>query len=663
MRLASEHVVTSDTLTREVVGSGGERRAWRSRMAFMVLCFVLSGLIFALDLILPLGVAAAVPHAAVVLLSVALGEARFTVAVAIYASVLTAIGAFTGPHAPVSEVDELWVVASNRVLSLTTIWATALLGLLLTRERSRRDQMDLERRQSLARTQAILATAVDAFVTIDEHGRIQSLNPSAERMFGYEARELVGQNVKVLMPSPWKEEHDRYLGRYLETGERRIIGIGREVMGQRKDGVTFPIELAVAEARVGSERLFVGSIRDVSERQRLEEQFLQSQKMEAVGRLAGGVAHDFNTLLASILGYSEMLLDDLPGEGGDEVERLRRSAAQIQRSAERGATLTRQLLTFSRPQPRERQLLDLNEVARGTQDMLSRLVGEQIEIRHELAPRLGRVEADRSQVEQVLMNLVVNAADAMPRGGRLTVRTLEIEVGGEPGDEDATAPVVALEISDTGHGMDADTRRRIFEPFFSTKEEGKGTGLGLSTVYAIVGQSGGSVSVVSAPGEGATFRVSLPRVEPAPEPGETEVEAAPPAPVAAAGGSETVLLVEDDEMFRGLLAEVLEALGYRVIAAASPDDAVEAVGRLESRADRIDLLVTDLVMPGRSGYDLSRELRQQRPDLKVILMSGYSDETLEDRIESEGERSPPVMRKPFSTRDFARRVREVLDGA
>jgi PAS domain S-box-containing protein len=621
------------------------------RRAYQILCLLLSGVVFALDLFLPLGVAAAIPHAAVVLLAVGLvGDARFTLALAGLASVFTCLGIFFSPLPPVAG-GEVWVVATNRVLSLGTIWAVAVLGLLLNQERARRGRTDRELRQSLARTRAILETAVDAFVTIDERGTIQSVNPSAEAMFGYSSAEVVGENVKVLMPSPWREEHDRYLGRYLETGEKRIIGIGREVMGQRKDGATFPIELAVAEARVADERMFVGSIRDVSERKRLEDQFLQSQKMEAVGRLAGGVAHDFNTLLAAILGYSEMLLDGLGDPEGDG--KLQRAAQQIQRSAERGATLTRQLLTFSRPQPRQRQLLDLNEVVGGTREMLARLVGEQIELVEDLHPGLGLVEADPALLEQVLMNLVVNAADAVSGPGRIVLRT-------SPGDAaDLPRPAgdgaVMLEVSDTGHGMDEATRRRIFEPFYTTKAKGKGTGLGLSTVYAIVTQASGSVTVVSAPGEGATFRVALPRA--ADRPAEEE-PVAPPPPAPAVGGSETILLVEDDEMFRDLLVEVLEGHGYTVLAAASPADAEEVLGWYEGR---LDLLVTDLVMPGKSGYQLSRELRASHPDLKVILMSGYSDDTLEERIVAAGDQGLPVLRKPFSTKGFAHRVREVLD--
>ncbi len=620
----------------------------RGRLAFMGLCVLLSGLIFVLDLSLPLGVVAAVPHAAVVLLSVALDLPLFTFALAGLATLLTV--AVIGLD-PVAAVD-LGLVLTNRLLSLSTIWVTAILGLLLTRERRRRSLADEELRESLERSRAILETAIDSFVTIDKRGKIQAVNPAAERMFGYSAAELLGENVKVLMPAPWHEEHDGYLVRYRETGERRIIGIGREVMGRRKDGSTFPLELAVSEAKVGGERLFFGTLRDVSERRRLEEQFLQAQKMEAVGRLAGGVAHDFNTLLASILGYSEMLLDALPEHG-----KLRRSAEQIQRSADRGATLTRQLLTFSRPQVRERSLVDLNDVIRGASEMLDRLVGEKVELAVELQEDLALVQADAAQMERVVVNLVVNAADAItPGDGRIVISTANAPstAAGEPaGSEGAT---VHLAVADNGSGMDEATRRRIFEPFFTTKQKGKGTGLGLSTVYAIVHQNGGSVSAVSARGEGSSFHVVLPRAASArgvePEPAGGEDEAAGPLPK----GSETILLVEDDAMFRGLLEEVLESHGYTVVAAAEPAEALERVASLEGTPA---LVVTDLVMPGLTGDELARRLVKLYPSVRVILMSGDSDESLEERIAADLDL--PILRKPFSTKDLVRQVRRALD--
>jgi len=632
----------------------------RSQYAFMALCIALSCVIFAVDLKLPVGVAAGVPHAAVVLLSVALGFPGFSLALAVLASVLTVLGAWLSPP----EAIGVGVVVSNRLLSLFTIWVTAVLGRMLTRERLRRGLAAEELSQSLARTRSILDTAVDGFISIDERGRIEAVNPAAEAMFGYTEEELLGQNVKVLMPEPYQSEHDRYLERYLETGRKKIIGIGREVVGKRKDGAVFPLELAVSEVEMEGERAFIGTVRDISERRRLEEQFLQSQKMEAIGRLAGGVAHDFNTLLSSILGYAEMVLDVLPGgpghPGTDPVDdswlgKARRAAEQIRRSADRGAALTRQLLTFSRQERRRQELVDLNEVVHGLSDMLDRLVGEQVELVHDLEDDLSLIKGDPAQMEQVLVNLVVNAVDAMPGGGQIILATENLGPAGRGG--------ILLQVGDTGHGMREEIRRRIFEPFYTTKEKGKGTGLGLSTVYGIVTQGGGSISVESEEGTGTTFRIVLPwaaapRGAPSDECGMDAAAAASgvpeQAPSAIAG--ETVLLVEDDAMFRGLLEEVLADQGYDVLTAGEPK---EALAICDAREVPVDLVVTDLVMPGMTGDTLVWELQERYPGIRAILMSGYSDEHLEERVRTDG--SLPLMRKPFSTKELARRVREVLD--
>lgn len=632
--------------------------------------------------------------------------------------------------------------------------------------------------RSEARYEAILKSAVDGIVTIDDAGIIDSVNPATERMFGYRADELIGRNVKILMPSPYHEEHDGYLDRYLETAEKKIIGIGREVVGRRKDGSVFPLDLAVSEVVLEGSRSFVGLLRDITERKEFEEalrrerdfaeglvetarvivlvldpegrivrynpymerisgypldevrgqhwfpkfvperehrrirrvfkraletkptsaivnpiitkdgtervvewhntslhdangnvtgvlatgqditersnlesQLRQAQKMEAVGRLAGGVAHDFNTLLGSIFGYSEMVLDQLGAEHPQ-----RRAIEQILRGAERGAKLTRQLLAFSRRQVLRPRLLDLNTVIGEMEDMLRRLMTEDIELAFELEPQLGRVKVDSGQIEQVIMNLIVNAADAQPQGGRIVIATANRDINA--GHADRSAVLVAgryvmLGVRDAGTGMDDETRSRAFEPFFTTKAQGKGTGLGLSTVYGIVRQSGGGVVIDSAPGRGTCVNIYLLR-------SEDEVEDAPrEAPPEAPGkGSETLLLVEDDEMFLELTGEVLESQGYQVLSASSPSEAL-AISR--RHPEPIHLLVTDMVMPEMTGRDLARRLTEERPQLVVLLMSGYSDEILEERGAADADRA--FIQKPFSTKDLARAVRELLDGS
>ncbi len=504
--------------------------------------------------------------------------------------------------------------------------------------------------RSEARYRAILESVVDGVITIDTAGIIDSVNPAAERMFGYEIEELIGHNVKILMPEPYLAEHDGYLTNYHKTGIKKIIGIGRQVVGRRKDGSVFPLDLAVSEILSDGQKSFVGILRDITERTSLEDQLRQAQKMEAVGRLAGGVAHDFNTLLGSIFGYSEMVLDQLP-----EDHPQRRAIEQIHRGAERGAALTRQLLAFSRRQVLRPELLDLNAVLTDMVDMLRRLTTDDIRLILDLEHRLDRVKVDAGQIEQVIMNLIVNAADAMPLGGQIALETANRDIDARHPDRGAVLVAgryVMLSVTDSGTGMDAETKRRVFEPFFTTKEQGKGTGLGLSTVYGIVRQSGGGVAIDSAPDEGTTVKVYLLRSE--------ETVKAPPKAAAKAPpclGSETILLVEDDQMFLDLTTEVLESHGYTVLPATTP---TEALAISQQYPDTIHLLVTDMVMPVMTGRVLAQQIAAERPQLGVLLMSGYSDEVLEERGAADSDRA--FIQKPFSTRDFARTVRQVLDG-
>ena len=510
--------------------------------------------------------------------------------------------------------------------------------------------------------QAVLNAALEGIVLIDPAGIIQLVNPSVAKLFGYAPEELLGQNVKILMPAPWRQEHDGYLAQYQATGEARIIGIGRQVEGRRRDGSTFPLDLAVSEVHHGDKLFFLGTLRDITERLRLESEFRQAQKMEAIGRLAGGVAHDFNTLLGTIRGYGEMLLSALPRD-----ETLRRPVEQIHRAALRGAQLTRQLLLFSRRQEVQAQAVDVEKLFAELEVMLDRLLGEDVELVRQIEPQLGRVWGDPGELHQVVLNLVVNACDAMPTGGSLILalrnlaadREIAIEGGRLP-----PGPYVLLEVADTGTGMDEEVRRRIFEPFFTTKGPGKGTGLGLSTVHAIVRRSRGGIVVESTPGQGTTFRIYLPRASPAareePAPAAEPAEVAAPAAAAASADSGpargTVLLVEDDDMFRGLLRQVLETQGYQVLAAEHPAAALELVA---TDGNAIQLLLSDMVMPGGNGADLALKLAGRYPAMKVILMSGYTDDALAGR-EADVTRADAFLEKPFATRDLLRLVRELL---
>jgi len=397
----------------------------------------------------------------------------------------------------------------------------------------------------------------------------------------------------------------------------------------------------------------IRSLHYARERKGMEEQLLQAQKMEAVGNLAGGVAHDFNNVLTAIMGYSELILDALP-EGHPEHNHIE----EIRKAGERAAALTRQLLAFSRKQILQPEVLCLNEVVSGMTKMLKRMIPEDVELVAVLDPALDRVKLDPMQMEQVLMNLAVNARDAMPKGGKLTLETANAELDAaytkihpeiQPGN------YVMLAVSDTGCGMDEEIQARIFEPFFTTKEKSKGTGLGLSTVYGIVKQSGGSIFVYSEPGKGTAFKIYLPRVEEVPGERGPAVEKRPVP--ALPQGAETVLVAEDDETLRRLIYEILQSSGYAVLEAGRGEEALRLAGE---HAGPIHLLITDMVMPGMGGREVAGRLAALRPGTRVLYVSGYTD----DAVVRHGvlESGVAFLQKPFVPEALLRKVREVLDG-
>ena len=459
------------------------------------------------------------------------------------------------------------------------------------------------------------------------------------------------------MASPHRELHDGYLARYARTGEAHVIGKEREVECLRRDGTTFPASLRVGEMRRDDPRheggrAFVGIVQDVTGRKSLEEQFRQAQKLEGVGRLAGGVAHDFNNLLTVIIGITGDMLEKPTADLSREA---RKNLGRILKAGERAAALTKQLLAFSRKQVVRPTVLSLNTIVANVESMLRRLIGEDIELRSILAADLGRVRADAGHLEQVLVNLAVNARDAMPTGGTLIIETANVELDGEYARAHASVTpgrYAMMAVSDTGGGMSPEVQARLFEPFFTTKELGRGTGLGLATVYGIVKQNGGNIWVYSELNKGATFKIYLPLVD------EPVVEAEPAGGAEKVQmGGETVLLVEDDAAVRAVASQMLTCHGYTVLEACSAEEALRVAA---GHAGPIHLVLTDVVMPGMNGRMLARRLAADlHLNVKVLYMAGYTD----DVIVHHGvlEAGIRLLEKPFTLKTMAQLVREALD--
>ena len=502
-----------------------------------------------------------------------------------------------------------------------------------------------------AHLRSILDTVPESMIVIDETGYITSFSAAAERLFGYSAEEVQGRNVKMLMPSPDRERHDGYIGHYVSTGERRIIGYGRVVTGQRKDGTVFPMELSVGETRVNGKRIFTGFVRDLTSRHKIEEELRQAQKMEAIGQLTGGLAHDFNNLLTVISGNLEMI------EGRISDERLLAMLREAQSAAEDGAKLTGQLLAFGRKQPLNPKIVDVGRLVSGFSDLLRRTVGETIELRTVIAGAANEALVDASQLQNAILNLTLNARDAMPRGGRLSIEISRVKLDVDYAQmypHVRTGDFVLVSVTDTGHGMSAEVKQRAFDPFFTTKGVGAGTGLGLSMVYGFAKQSGGHVQLYSEEGQGTSVRIFLPAIQyatDAPSASEPSVPAASPLP----GGSETVLAVEDDARVRRVAVSRLTDLGYRVIEA---ENGAEALEKLRENPD-VALLFTDIVMPGgMTGDELADIVRTERPQIKILFTSGYAEPEIAGR---EFSSSGSWLKKPYTAKELAVRLRELLD--
>jgi PAS domain S-box-containing protein len=502
--------------------------------------------------------------------------------------------------------------------------------------------------EKLSHQAGLLQNVSDAVISMDTEFRVQSWNRAAMEMYGWKESEVAGKMLDEVVEPKYSET----------TGEevaRSILANGSwqgEVIHHHRSGHILHVFGSITQIRdaEGNPTGAVAVNRDITEQKGLEDQLRQSQKMQAVGRLAGGIAHDFNNLLTIINGYTDMVMAKLGEENG-----LRSDLKEIKEAGLRAARLTSQLLAFSKKQVMRPVVLNLNDVVRNLEKMLQRIIGEDITLVTELEDSLHPVKVDRSQVEQVLLNLAVNSRDAMPGGGKLCIATRNVLLPREdPGllDSAPAGRYAAIAISDTGCGMREEVRTRVFEPFFTTKR--KGTGLGLSTVYGIVKQSGGTVDVDSEPGKGTRFSICLPSTEEEETPSTDTQRGKSVDP-----GAETVLVVEDDDVVRTLVRKLLKETGYRVLEASSGAEALQLTAEKGGKAGHIDLLLTDVVMPGMSGPELLNRLGSRFPDMRVCFMSGYTDETLGHH----GALDPsiPIIEKPFETKTLVRQIREVLD--
>lgn len=497
---------------------------------------------------------------------------------------------------------------------------------------------------------ALLDAAVDAIIVSDSHGIIQRVNKAASLLFGWSDAALRGQSVRVLMLADMAERHDGFMQKYLKTGERRVIGNGRDVEGLRADGTVFPLHVSVGRAEIDGETVFVAILHDLTRRRAAEDAAARSQRMDAIGQMTGGIAHDFNNLLTVIIGNLELL---------DMAETSAASRALISdalEAAELGADLTSRLMVFARKSCLQPEVIVLNDVVGQSLAMLKRAIGAHITIKAAFDDDLWPTRADATQLQTAVLNLALNAQDAMPQGGRIIVETRNValddsyvaqEIGVAPGR------YVRLSISDTGEGMTDETRRRALEPFFTTKPVGKGTGLGLSMVYGFVKQSAGHVTIYSELGHGTTISLYFPVLV---GEGRLQNDALNDGNGAAEiGAGQIVLVVEDDPRVMRLSEVRLTALGYHCVLAMTGDEAWEI---LQTRDD-IVLVFTDLVMPGKlSGYDLAQRVAHQKPGIKVLMTSGFSENILQEgRIGAEF----AILRKPYRQADLAAALQAVFE--
>jgi PAS domain S-box-containing protein len=513
-----------------------------------------------------------------------------------------------------------------------------------------------ERRRAEQLFRAAVESSPSGMLMIDRAGKIVLVNREIERMFGYPRTDLLGNQIEMLVPERFRAAHSEHRSAFLAGPEKRAMGTGRELFGHRKDGTEIPVEIGLNPVETDEGLFVLGSVVDISSRKRadeerrlLGEQLRHAQKMEAIGRLASGIAHDFKNILAGIIGCSRQVLRSMPS--GDPAGDL---VSEIQGAAERGASLSRQLLEFGRQRPSVMTPVRLNEVVQTSERLLRQIIGSDVSVDVDLSPACPPVLAEHGKLEQILMNLAVNARDAMPKGGHLRIATREAEI-----DQEVALRGLSLRrghysvlcVEDDGFGMDAATQEYVFEPFFTTKEAGQGTGLGLYTVYGIVQQLGGAIDFTSEPHGGTRFILYFPSCVSE----ESETTTSSKTPILR-GRGETILLVEDERLIRATLRSMLEGLGYEVLPAASSDEATKIA---QERVGPIHLLLTDIVLPGATGAMLAETLSESRKALRVLFMSALPVDVLvrQGRLR-EGDR---CLEKPFEDEMLAKAIREELD--
>lgn len=603
-------------------------RAWVPLLA--------TGAVFTLDLATPNGLAVPVLYMAV-LSTLLRHNRRSIVLVAIGLSACTAMGAFVG-----SALIPFEHVLVNRAFALVAIWIVTTLLLVHEQHEVRAAE---ERERANAMLRQVLEAAPDGIILTRPSGEITYANRALEVMFGYERGELDGITIESLVPETHRSRHASRRGGWLLERRARVMAQGHETNGLRRDGTTLPIEVSLTALENGMPLVIV---RDVSQRRTLEERIRATQRMEAVGRLSGGIAHDFNNLLAIISTYGCFVLEALEAE-----HPARRDLMEVLAATERAAALTSQLLAFSRRQLIEPRRLDVSILLTDLSRMLIRTLGTDIEISTVLDERLWTVEMDPSQFEQVLLNLAVNARDAMPHGGKLTIEAANTSLDDEYAaqhPEVEPGEYIRISITDSGVGMSEHVRARVFEPFFTTKPVGKGTGLGLASVYGIVRQARGHIWVYSEPGAGTTFKVYLPRANGEPEAAVVRRSIIPK------GGDETILVVEDEPIVRASTVRLLRNAGYAVVEASN---GVDALIKCRACDGRLSLVVTDVVMPQMGGRELASKLAETWPEIRVLYVSGYT----ENAIVHHGvlDSGLVFLQKPYKREDLLSRVRQLLD--